>query len=54
MTTEDIDKLVEDFITIDQAILDYNYMLDLIKDNKYFGDVDEINEVMEEERKRQE
>ena len=44
----DIDKLVEDFISINNAILDYNYMLDLIKDNKYFGDIDEINEVMEE------
>ena len=45
---DDIDKLIKDFISIDQAILDYNYMLDLIKDDKYFGDIDEINEVMEE------
>ena len=45
---EDIDKLVEDFISIVNAILDYNYMLVLIKDNKYFGGIDEINEVLEE------
>lgn len=45
---KDIVKLIEDFISIDQAILDYNYMLDIIKADKYFGDINEINEVMEE------
>ena len=45
---DDIDKLIKDFISIDNAILDYNYMIDLIKDDKYFGDINEINEVMEE------